>query len=143
MLLPEIIAIVHGCERKGGAMLLDGAACVRGVDGKRWRRRAQMNDASFAHALRRAQAWWRSRANPAAPRAVRLPDCGATHARTIISDWRVDELGNPTRFVAGVCARRFKELTAAGQRRDKVEAELLAEVLEEPFYARKDTFANG
>ena len=111
-------------------MLLAGAASMRGIDAKRWRRRAQMNDASFAHALRRAQAWWRSRAHPAAPRAVRLPDCGATHARTIITDWHVDTLGNPTRFVVGVCARRFKERTGAGQRPDKVEAELLAEVLE-------------
>lgn len=130
-LLDEAIAVAHSCERKGGAMLLDGAASVRGIDAKRWRRRARMNDESFSHALRRAQSWWRSRAQPAAPKAARPPDHGPPQGRTVVSDWRVDALGNPTRFVVGVCARRFKELTAAGRRApDKVEAELLAEVLE-------------
>jgi len=129
-LLDEATEIMHRCARKGGAMLRDGAGSVRGIDAKRWRRRARMDDASFSHALRRAQAWRRSRARPSAPEAVRPRDQSFPQSRTVVSAWCVDEFGNPTRFVVGVCARRFKELTAAGGRSDKVEAELLAEVLE-------------
>jgi hypothetical protein len=127
-LLDEAIAVAHSCERKGGAMLLDGAASVRGIDAKRWRLRARMDDEGFAHALRRSQSWWRSRAQPAAPRAVR--DHGAPQACTVVSDWRVDEFGNPTRFVVGVCAKRFKECTDAGGLALELKADLLAEVLE-------------
>jgi hypothetical protein len=129
-LLDEAIAIAHACERKGGAMLRDGAANVRGIDTKRWRRRARMDDEHFWGALRRAQNWWRARARPPAVKAERHRDPGFPQARMIVTNWRADEFGNRTRYVAGVCARRYKELAAAGRSRDELAAELLAEVLE-------------
>lgn len=128
-LLDEAVAITFSCERKGGAMLLDGAAGVRGIDGKRWRRIARMDDESFSHALRRAQAWRRSRARPPAPKAVSTGEHGAPQARTVVSDWCVDA-GFPTRFVVGVDLKRYRKMIAAGRDTKQVEAELIAEQLE-------------
>jgi len=129
-LLDEAIGVLHACERAGGAMLLDGAASVRGIDTRRWRRRARMDDERFALALQRAQHWWRSRACPTAPKAVATREHAAPQARTLISDWRADELGHPTRFVVGICLARYREMTAAGSDTKKIEAELIAEALE-------------
>ena len=129
-LLDEATELVHRCERKGGQMLLDGATGMRGIARKRWRRRARMDDENFLQALGRAQAWWRSRARPPAPEAVRTRDQqGLPASRTIVSGWFLDELGNRTRYVAGICARRYKLMKAAGGDPKKIEAELLAEVL--------------
>ena len=112
-------------------MLLDGAACVRasmenaGVGALGWTTRASL-----------------TRCVAPKPGGVRGPNqprrslCGhriraLLTPAPIISDWHIDELGNPTRFVVGVCARRFKELIAAGQRRrTKSRPSFSAELLE-------------
>jgi hypothetical protein len=129
-LLNDAIAAAHAGERKGGQLLLSQAAPERGVDGKRWRRRARLNDERFALALRRAQRWWRSRVGSSAPKAVPTREHVAPQARTVVSDWRVDELGHPTRFVVGICLARYRQMTAAGSDTKKIEAELIAEALE-------------
>ncbi len=115
-------------------MLLAGAERVRGIDAaaaEQWCKRALVAESNFAAAVRRAQSMLRRRAGePPPPRAARPRDQGVPQARTVVSDWCVDEFGNPTRFVVGVCARQFKQMTAAGERPDKVQAELLADALE-------------
>ncbi len=127
-LLDECTAVRLACTRKGGALLLAGADRVPGVDAEQWCKRAEMDERDFALVVRRAQAMQRRRAGESPPPQTRGED--SAQSRTLVSPWHRDRHGNLTRFVVGVCARRYKERIRAGGDPDKVEAELIAEVLE-------------
>lgn len=130
--LDECTALRLDCTRKGGALLLAGAERVAGIDVEVWERRGAMDGAAFAAVVRRAQAMRRRHAGETSspPRAERCREVAESpQARTVITEWCRDQSGNLTRFVAGVCARKFKQLVAAGGEPKKIEAQLIAAML--------------
>jgi hypothetical protein len=129
--LDDCTAVRLACMRNGGVLMLGGAERVPGIDAdaaEQWCKRARLDESEFTAVVSKVQTMQRRRAGESPPRKAQ--GRGAEpQAKTLLSPWRVDELGNRTRYVVGVCARLFKERTRSGGDPDKVEAELLAEVL--------------
>lgn len=130
-LLDEFTAERLKCSRKGGALLLAGADRVPGVDVELWSKRAEMDDATFAAVVRKAQAMQRRNAGEAPPsQDARCRDHETLpQAKTLLSSWRIDEFGNAMRYVVGVDLKCYRQLIAAGRDPQKVEAALLREAL--------------
>jgi hypothetical protein len=132
VLLDAATAVRFAATHKGGAMLLAGAERVAGIEAETWRKRAEMDDRDFALRVRKAQTM--ARRNTGEPQAPRKATSGGRteplpQAKTLFSPWRVEE-GFPTRFIVGVDMMRWREMIAAGGDVKKIEAKLIAEVVD-------------
>ena len=128
-LLDECTAVRLACTRNGGALLLAGAERVAGVDAELWCKRAKMDETGFASIVRRAKTMQRRRAGEP-PKAARCSgDETFPQAKTLLSSWQL-EGGYPTRYVVGVDMKRYRTMTGGGGDVEKIEAKLIAEVLE-------------
>ncbi len=133
-LLDDATAVLLFASRKAGALLLNGADHVVGIDADLWIHRAEMDDDTFAIVLRRAQTVRRRHAGEPVPRhRVRNGVEESPQARTLLSPWRVDEFGNAVRYVVGVDLMRYRQMTAAGRDPKKIEARLIREALNSPI----------
>ncbi len=123
-LLDDATAVLLFASRKAGALLLNGADHVVGIDADLWIHRAEMDDDTFAIVLRRAQTVRRRHAGEPAP-SQRPRAEESSQAHTLVGPWRIDKQGCMTRIIAGVDAQTFKMKLAAGGDPKKIESELL------------------
>jgi hypothetical protein len=125
--LDAAVTLRLACTRRGGQLLLAGQERVPAIDAELWLKRARMDEASFAGAVRRARGAARARFGAlASPRAARGSDGQST---TLISAWGIDSLGIKTRFVCGVSPARHRAAVAAVPDRAAAEAALIREAV--------------